>query len=142
MNFKNKNFAKIKLLLMLLITNTILISCTKEDNDEIITNATTANITVLDVNNEVAAGIQVYAYTNDTWTIVGDKPHFAEETEMTDNRGSAFFLLDNIPNIFVFDSQEIIHFSVHYTLNGLEKTNYTSMTFSEGYDKSATIIMD
>lgn len=142
MNFEKANFTKIKLILMLLIASAILISCTKEDGDEIITNATTANITILDVNNEVAAGILVYAYTNDTWTIVGDKPHFAEETEMTDNTGTAFFLLDDIPNIFVFDSQEIIHFSVHYTLNGLEKTNYTSMTFSEGDDKSATIIMD
>lgn len=142
MKFKKVNFTKIKLILILILANSILISCSKEDDDVIITTATTANITVLDEYDEAVAEINVYAYTNDTWTIVGDIPHFAEGMEKTDNNGIAFFLIDDIPNIFVFDSQEIIYFSVHYTIDDLEKTNYTSMTFNEGSVNSATIIMD
>lgn len=142
MNIKKIYFSKIKLILILFLANAILISCSKEEGDLIITTATTANITVLDEYDEAVVGMNVYAYTNDTWTIVGDKPHFAEGMETTDNNGTALFLLDDIPNIFVFDQQEIIHFSIHYTLDDLEKTNYTSIIFSEGDDKSATIIMD
>ena len=111
-------------------------SCSKDEEEKQTTKAT---ITVKDASGDAVNGMSVYAYKENTWTTIGDDPLFADKTVSTDNSGNAVFIIDDFHMIFDIDTQENIHFSVHYNLGGVDKIKTTSITFSEEDQKSATL---
>jgi len=128
-------------LLMLLMISVMLVSC-KKDEEETPQKQTTAEITVLSATNEAVDGVSVYAYKENTWTIIGDNPVFSDKTVATDASGKAMFLVDDIHMIFSMDTQANLHFSVHYNIGGVDKTKTTAITFVQGDQKSASIKLD
>ena len=131
------------IILVMMIIGIISSSCKKEDeNEDTNTGKTTAIITVYDNTNKTVSGQIVYAYDQSTWEAHGDKPLVADKKVTTSSDGKATIELDDINNLFAFDSQEIIHFSVHYTVNGTETTKNTSLTFTKGSTKSASLTMN
>ena len=130
-------------ILGLMIIGLISSSCKKEDDTEDTnTGKTTAIITVYDNSNQTVSGQVVYAYDQSTWESYGDEPLVADKKVSTNSEGKATIELDDINNIFAFDSQEVIHFSVHYAINGAEVTKNTTLTFTKGSTKSASLKMD
>jgi hypothetical protein len=111
-------------------------SCSKDKNP------TRAIINLTDVSGTPVSGITVYAYDSGTWDAFGDNVFFADKTVSSDASGKCTFELDDIINLFAFDSQETIYFSAHYTLNSLEKEKYISITFNEGEEKTGAITLD
>lgn len=125
------------LLSLTLLISFFISSCSSDDD----VSQTKATITVEDIANQPVPEVIVYAYTNDTWNVIGDNPLFADKTVSSDQNGKAVFILD-MPTLFEVETQETIHFSVHYTLDAMDKTKNTSLTFERGQQKSRTIILD
>lgn len=115
----------------------VAISSCKIKND-----ATLASIQVIDENGNDVAGIPVYTYLEDTWDLFGDDPFFADKVVSTDAQGLAEIELDDIFAIQVFGTSETFYFSVHYTLNNVNKQKNVALTFKELEEKSASIILD
>ena len=126
------------LFILLTLVSISFSSCSKDENGE-----TKATISLKNADGSAAAsGITVYAYNSSTWEGFGDNEFFANKKIASDSEGKCEFLLDDITGLFAFDSQETIYFSAHYTLNGTEKTKYTSITFKKYDEKSGTITLD
>ena len=132
---KTRKIMKSKLI-MLLVMTLMIVSCSKDEEEKQTTKAT---ITVKDASGDAVNGMSVYAYTENTWTTIGDDPFFADKTVSTDSNGKAVFIIDDFHMIFAVDTQENIHFSAHYNLGGVDKIKTTSITFSEEDQKSATL---
>lgn len=125
------------LLSLTLLISFFITSCSSDDD----VSQTKATITVEDIANQPVPEMIVYAYTNDTWNVIGDDPLFADKTVSSNQNGKAVFILD-MPTLFATETQETIHFSVHYILGDIEKTKNTSLTFERGQQKSTTIILN
>ena len=111
-------------------------SCSKEKDPTI------ANIILTDSAGMHVSGITVFAYDSGTWNAFGDNEFFADKTVSSDAHGQCRFELDDIINLFAFDSQETIYFSAHYSINSVNKQKYISITFKKGQEKTGTIILD
>jgi len=140
-NTKTKRIMKSKILMLLMMITLITFSCSSDD-DEGTTTQTKATITVLDENGDVVNGMSVYAYKENTWITIGDDPLFSDKTVSTGGNGKAVFNIDDIHMIFATSDQENVHFSVHYTLSGVDKTKVTSITFSKEDEKTATLTLN
>ncbi len=115
------------------------LSCKKSDS----TSATKATITVNDAKGPVS-GMTVYAYTEDTWAVSGDKPQFAEGQASSDANGRAIFNSLEYPTAFtsINNNQNNFRFSVHYTLNSTDKTKYISISVAKGSSVTGTISLN
>ena len=125
---------------MLLMITLLTFSCSSDDDEG--TTQTKATITVLDENGDAVNGMSVYAYKEDTWTTIGDNPSFSDKTVSTDSNGKAVFNIDDIHMIFAINDQANVHFSAHYTLDGIDKTKVTSITFSKEDEKTGTLTLN
>jgi hypothetical protein len=116
-------------------------SCTKDKEEETKTSAT---IILKDKNNRVVSGIEVYAYDQSKWTVVGDEPNLATFQSASNDDGIALF--DNIYNPVYFSTlnnfTNTFRFSAHYSLNGVNKTKVKAVSFKMGESRTETIILD
>ena len=117
-------------------------SCSKDD-DAATTAMTNAKITVTDANGRVS-GMVVYVYDETTWEVIGDDPIFAEGQASTDEQGIATFSNLEYPTTFndINNNQNTMRFSAHYSLNGVEKTKVTAITFTKGESKTGTLLLN
>jgi len=130
------------LLIGSIVSSVILTGCKKDEDENTSTGDTTATITVYDNSNATVSGQVVYTYDQSTWDAHGDEPLVADKKVATNSDGKAKIVLDDITNLFAFESQETLHFSVHYTVNGIETTKNTALTFTKGSSRSASLKMD
>lgn len=127
-------------ILMLAIGTVMFTSCTK-DEDKRNTNAT---IVLLDRQGRPVKGIVVYAYTEDTWMVMGDNPFFADGQASSNANGEAIFSNIEYPTCFngINNYQNTFRFSAHYTHNLLPKIKVIAVTFNKGDSKKETIILN
>lgn len=115
------------------------LSCKKSDT----TTSTKATITVNSAKGPVS-GMTVYAYTEETWSVIGDNPQFAEGQATSNASGIATFNNLEYPTAFnsINNNQNNFRFSVHYTLNNTDKTKYISITVAKGSSVTGTILLN
>ncbi len=134
---------KIKHVLLLLVTIAIFSSCSSDD-DNSQDKVTSAKITIKNSSGDTVSGIVVYAYDEQTWSVIGDDPFFADFQAASGNDGVATF--SNLTSDLAFNElnnfSHTFRFSAHYNLNGTDKTKVKAITFNLGDDKSDTIIID
>ena len=133
-----------KKILLLFLTIGILTSCSSDDDNNTEDNATSAKITLVNINGDEQSGIVVYAYDESTWSVIGDDPLFADFQVATESDGIATFT--NLTTDTAFNEltnfTQTYRFSVHYTLNGTDNVKVKAITFDLGDDKTDTIILD
>jgi hypothetical protein len=131
----------LKISFLSLLTVVFLTSCSKDKEDE---NTTSATIILKDSNNRAVSGIEVYAYDQSKWTVVGDEPNLATFQSASDDDGIAIF--NNLYNPIYFSEinnyTNTFRFSAHYSLNGVNKTKVKAVSFKMGESKTETIILD
>ncbi|MFI8379087.1 hypothetical protein [Leeuwenhoekiella sp. NPDC079379] len=132
-----------KKLLLVLVTISLLSSCSSDDNASE-NKITTAAITLTDSNGEAVSGIVIYAYNETTWSVIGDDPQFADFQAASDNDGIAVF--SNLTTVINFSElnnySQTFRFSAHYSLNGTNKIKVKAISFNLGDTKSDTIVLD
>ncbi|MCD8401302.1 hypothetical protein G1K66_12375 [Tenacibaculum finnmarkense] len=132
-----------KKFLLLILTIGTLISCSSNEDDNL-QKKTSAKITLQNSNGEIKSGITIYAYDESTWETIGDKSQFADFQVASGNDGVATFT--NLTTDLTFNElsnfTQTYRFSVHYNLNGTDKTKVKAITFNLGDDKSDTIILN
>ncbi len=133
-----------KKILILFLTIGIFTSCSSDDDNNTEDNATSAKITLVNINGDEQSGIVVYAYDESTWSVIGDDPFFANFQVATESDGIATFT--NLTTDTTFNEltnfTQTYRFSVHYTLNGTDNVKVKAITFDVGDDKTDTIILD
>ena len=133
-----------KKILLLFLTIGVLTSCSSDDDNSSEDNTTSAKITLQNSNGDPQSGIIVYAYNETTWQVIGDDPFFADFQVASGNNGNAKF--SNLTTDATFSElnnfTQTYRFSVHYTLNGTDKTKVKAISFNLGDHKSETIILD
>jgi len=82
----------------------------------------------------------VYVFKAQNWNTNGNDPDFADLTGTTNAQGDAIISVD-IPGLYSGSTTERIYFSIHYSINQEEKTQFVSLVFTEGEEKSATITL-
>tara|TARA_R110002012_G_C11558996_1_gene603249 strand:+ start:540 stop:941 length:402 start_codon:yes stop_codon:yes gene_type:complete len=129
--------------LLILLTIGMLLSCSSDDNvsDNKITSA---KITLIDSNGEVASGIVIYAYDETTWNVIGDDPQFADFQAASGNDGVATFtyLTTDLNFGELNNYSQTFRFSAHYSLNRKNKVKVKAISFNLGDDKADIIILD
>ncbi|WP_028374703.1 hypothetical protein [Leeuwenhoekiella sp. MAR_2009_132] len=132
-----------KKLLLVLVTISLLSSCSSDDNASE-NKITTAAITLTDSNGEAVSGIVIYAYNETTWSVIGDDPQFADFQAASDNDGIAVF--SNLTTAINFGElnnySQTFRFSAHYSLNGTNKIKVKAISFNLGDTKSDMIVLD
>lgn len=129
----------IRAIMFLAISSVLFLSCTKDEEE--FTNAT---IMLTDILNRPVKGMVVYAYSENTWSVIGENTFFAEGQSASDENGNAIF--SNIEYSTCFNAinnyQNTFRFSVHYTLNNNPKMKVIAVTFKKGDSKKEIIILD
>lgn len=132
-----------KIFILSLITLSVL-SCKKSDDDtqEMEESFTPPNATIRieDSQQTPVDGVIIYVFKAQTWNTNGSDPDFAELTGTTNAAGDANIVID-IPGLFSSSNSEQIYFSINYSLNGEDQTQFVSLVFMEGEEKSATITL-
>lgn len=130
--------------LLLIFVITLLIACSSDDDSGSDDKITSAEITLINENNEPISGVMVYAYQESTWEVIGDDPNFANFEKVSNEEGIAVF--SNLTTDLTFNEisnyQQTFRFSVHYTQNDIEKVKVKAISFDLGDDKSEQIILD
>lgn len=116
-------------------------SCSSDDDKGSVTKAT---IEIKNTSNQPVSNITVYAYTQETWMVIGDDPFFADGQATSDNQGKAIFSNLEYPTAFnaINNNQNNFRFSAYYVLNNVNKTKMISINFNKGDNKTGTIILD
>ncbi len=120
-----------KVILLLILITFSLSSCKKLLGDK---EDTIAVINLYDRNNHLLSGWKVYAFTDEHFQLYGADRQWADKTVVTNNSGTAKFILNDINGLFDHKRQETIVFYVFYTI-GTNSTVYQSgisITFEEG----------
>ena len=137
------NFLKTALLVVVTIFS---ISCSKDDDEKqtVESTITKATLVLKKTNGDFVPGIVVYAYDQDTWQVMGDNTNFADGQASSDANGNAVFSNIEYPTSFndVNNNQNTFRFSAHYSLNGVDKTKVTAITFKKGEQKTQTVLLD
>ncbi|ELV7526166.1 hypothetical protein QMU91_002391 [Flavobacterium psychrophilum] len=136
------NFFKATILTLITIFT---ISCSKDDDEKKVeTPITKATIILKKTNGDFVPGIVVYAYDQSKWQVTGDNPTFADGQASSDANGNAVFSNIEYTNSFndLNNNQNTFRFSAHYSLNGVNKTKVTSITFTKGEQKTQNVILD
>ena len=132
-----------KKLLGLFLAVITLTACSSDDSSSS-NSKTKAMITLQKTSGEPISNLTVYAYEQDTWEVIGDKPLFADFQAASDSQGVATF--SNIYKETSFNSinnnTNTFRFSAHYTLNGIDKIKVVAITFQKGDTKSETLILN
>jgi len=143
-NIKTRQMKNLKTILIAIVSLAILTSCSSDDDSSSSDDITTAEITLNNSNGEPVSGITVYAYSEETWSVIGDDPLFADFQSTSESDGVASF--SNLTSDLTFNEinnfTHTFRFSAHYTLNGTDKIKVKAITFDLGDDKSDTIILD
>jgi len=129
------------LILAIIIT---FISCGNDNDIEIKDTLTTLIVNIEDADGNYVADIPVYAYNETTWATYGDDPEFADFEIKSDDEGVAVFnslTTDEAFNDANGNSQTYM-FSVHYTIDGVDKTKERNISFNLGDDKTTTIVIN
>ena len=130
--------------LLLIFVITLLIACSSDDDSGSDDKITSAEITLINENNEPISGVMVYAFQESTWEVIGDDPNFANFEKVSNEEGIAVF--SNLTTDLTFNEisnyQQTFRFSVHYTQNDIEKVKVKAISFDLGDDKSEQIILD
>jgi len=130
--------------LLLIFVIALLTACSSDDDSGSDDKITSAEITLINENNEPISGVMVYAYQESTWEVIGDDPNFANFEKVSNDEGIAIF--SNLTTDLTFNEisnyQQTFRFSVHYTQNDIEKVKVKAISFDLGDDKSEQIILD
>lgn len=130
--------------LLLIFVIALLTACSSDDDSGSDDKITSAEITLINENNEPISGVMVYAYQESTWEVIGDDPNFANFEKVSNDEGIAIF--SNLTTDLTFNEisnyQQTFRFSVHYTQNDMEKVKVKAISFDLGDDKSEQIILD
>ena len=121
-----------------------LIACSSDDDSGSTDTVTSLELTLEDPNGDPVSGIVVYAYDENTWSVIGDDPQFADFQASSDSNGVATF--SNLTTDLNFSElnnfMQTFRFSAHYTINGNDTNKVTAITFNRGDDKTQTITLD
>lgn len=130
--------------LLLIFVIALITACSSDDDSGSDDKITSAEITLINENNEPISGVMVYAYQESTWEVIGDDPNFANFEKVSNDEGIAIF--SNLTTDLTFNEisnyQQTFRFSVHYTQNDIEKVKVKAISFDLGDDKSEQIILD
>ncbi|MEM7185312.1 MAG: hypothetical protein AAF466_01535 [Bacteroidota bacterium] len=132
-----------KTLFLCLIALSVL-ACKSNDDDTNTTNDSfvppNATIKIEDLQQTPIEGTVVYTFKAQTWNTNGNDPDFADRRTTTNAQGETSIELD-FSGLFGSGNTERFYFSIHYRLNNEERTQFVSLVFMEGEDKSATITL-
>jgi len=132
-----------KIFTLFLIIGT-LIACSSDDDSGSADTVTSIELTLEDPNGNPVSGIVVYAYDEDTWSVIGDDPQFADFQASSDTNGIATF--SNLTTDLNFSElnnfTQTFRFSAYYTINGNDTNKVTAISFNRGDDKTQTITLD
>ena len=121
-----------------------LIACSSDDDSGSNDTVTSIELTLEDTNGDPVSGIVVYAYDEDTWSVIGDDPQFADFQASSDSNGVATF--SNLTTDLNFSElnnfTQTFRFSAYYTINGNETNKVTAISFNRGDDKTQTVTLD
>ena len=136
----------IKQILCFFLISAALVSCSKSNDDDAEANnesgPTIANITIEDMNGLTFDGnVQVFIFTSETWANHQNEMGFADQVAIVNNTGTAAIELD-IPGLFDTNNEELLRFMAFYTINGVPKYRWIALNFTEGSERSGTIVLD
>jgi hypothetical protein len=134
-----------KKIFLLLLTIGMITSCSSDDdNSNTEDKVTSVAITLKKTTGEAVAGMMVYAYSEPTWDVIGDDPLFADFAVASDNNGVATFTDLTTATTFteITNFTHTYRFSVHYSMDGTDKTKVKAISFGLGDDKTDTQILD
>jgi len=133
--------SKISIISFVFLLLTLNFACTKDEDES---EKTKATIVLKNANNQPVSGIVVYAYSQDTWQVIGDVPLHAEGQASSDSNGNAVFNNIEYTNVFtdLNNNQNTFRFSAHYSLNGVNKRKVVAITFNKGDNKTETLILN
>lgn len=121
-----------------------LIACSSDDDSGSDDTVTSLALTLEDPNGDPVSGIVVYAYDEDTWSVIGDDPQFADFQASSDANGIATFsnLTTDLNFTELNNFTQTFRFSAYYTINGNDTNKVTSISFNRGDDKTQTVTLD
>lgn len=121
-----------------------LIACSSDDDSGSNDTVTSLELTLEDTNGNPVSGIVVYAYDQNTWSVIGDNPQFADFQASSDSNGVATFsnLTTDLNFTELNNFTQTFRFSAYYTINGNNTNKVTAISFNRGDDKTQTITLD
>lgn len=121
-----------------------LIACSSDDDSGSNDTVTSLELTLEDTNGDPVSGIVVYAYDQNTWSVIGDNPQFADFQASSDSNGVATFsnLTTDLNFTELNNFTQTFRFSAYYTINGNNTNKVTAISFNRGDDKTQTITLD
>lgn len=121
-----------------------LIACSSDDDSGSNDTITSLELTLEDTNGDPVSGIVVYAYDEDTWSVIGDDPQFADFQASSDSNGVATFsnLTTDLNFTELNNFTQTFRFSTYYTINGNDINKVTAISFNRGDDKTQIVTLD
>ncbi len=133
-----------KTIILCLLTLSVL-ACKNNDDDtsapmEDSFDPPIVTIRIQDSQQTPVENVEVYIFRAQTWNTNGNDQDFADRIATTNAQGEINEVLD-FPGIFTSGTTERFYFSIHYMLNGQDQTQFVSLVFTEGEEKSDTITL-
>ena len=131
-----------KKLFFFFLSFAVLTACSNDDSTS--SSKTKATIVLTDASGTAVPNVVVYAYTEDTWEVIGDNPLFADFQVASDSEGNAIFndIFSDGSFNSINNNTNTFRFSVRYTLNGNNKTKFVAVTFKKGDTKTQALILN